>query len=132
MSKNKKSYKLTTRYKKQSPRQLKVAQNIHTSLVECFRREAKLDMRLDNMPLSIIDVNISPDLKIANCFFVPFNTNLSEDQLIEALEASSFVIRSYITRQINLKYSPEIKFYIDEGVENASIIDEMIKKAMIR
>jgi ribosome-binding factor A len=128
LSKSSKSYKLNVRHKEQSQRQLKVAQTIHTSLVECFRRAGKLDPRLVGTSLSIIEVNISPDLRVANCFFVPFNTNLSVDDLLEALEESRYVIRDYITRQVNLKYSPEIRFYFDEGSKNITLIDELLKK----
>lgn len=95
MLKSKKNYKLSIRHKEQSQRQLKVAQTIHSysSLVECFRREGKLDYRLYGVPISIVEVNISPDLKVANCFFVPFNTELSISELLEALEESKYVIR---------------------------------------
>lgn len=128
MSKNSKNYKLNTRHKEQSQRQLKVAQTIHSSLVECFRREGKLDPRLDGSPVSVVEVNVSPDLRVANCFFVPFNTNLSVEQLLEALEESQYIIRNYITRQVNLKYSPEIRFYFDEGSQNTILVEKLLKK----
>jgi ribosome-binding factor A len=128
LTKNNKSYKLNTRHKEQSQRQLKVAQTIHTNLVECFRRGAKLDPRLDNAPVSIVEVNISPDLRVANCFFVPFNTDLSVEQLLEALDESKYIIRDYITRQVNLKYSPEIRFYFDEGSMNTILVENLLKK----
>ena len=85
------------------------------------------DYRLDGAPISIVEVNISPDLKVANCFFVPFNTDLSVDELLDALEESKYVIRSYITRQVNLKYSPEIHFYYDEGSENTILVEKLLK-----
>ena len=127
MSKNRKSYKLSTRHKEQSQRQLKVAQTIHASLVECLQREGKLDYRLYSVPISIVEVNISPDLKVANCFFVRFNTELSINELLEALEESKYVIRNYVTRQVNLKFSPEIRFYYDEGEKNTILIEKLLK-----
>ena len=127
MLKSKKNYKLSIRHKEQSQRQLKVAQTIHSSLVECFRREGKLDYRLYGVPISIVEVNISPDLKVANCFFVPFNTELSISELLEALEESKYVIRNYVTRQVNLKYSPEIRFYYDEGEKNTILVEKLSK-----
>jgi ribosome-binding factor A len=125
--KSKKNYKLSIRHKEQSQRQLKVAQTIHSSLAECFRREGKLDYRLYGVPISIVEVNISPDLKVANCFFVPFNTELSISELLEALEESKYVIRNYVTRQVNLKYSPEIRFYYDEGGKNTILVEKLLK-----
>ena len=128
MLKNKKSYKLNARYKTQSQRQLKVAQSIQNCLVECLRKEAKLEQGLHGFPISITEVNISPDLKVANCFFVPFNTKLSINELQELLDKSKYVIRRFVTEEINLKFSPEIRFYFDEESENAFIVEELLKK----
>ena len=128
MSKNNKSFKLSTREKEQSQRQLKVSQVIMTSLAECFRRSGKLSTILDNCPLSITKVTVSPDLRVANCFFLPFNTALTKDQILAALEESRYAIRDYVTRQVNLKYSPEIRFFYDEGFDNAAKIEELLRK----
>jgi ribosome-binding factor A len=126
--KKKNGFKLSTREKQQSPRQLKVSQAIQASLVECFRKCSKLDILLDGCPLSITKVNISADLRVANCFFLPFNTTLTADAINAALEKSRFVIRDYVTRQVNLKYSPEIRFYYDSAFENLTLIEELIRK----
>ncbi|MDA9163509.1 ribosome-binding factor A [Rickettsiaceae bacterium] len=119
---------MNTREKVQSQRQLQVSQLINSSLIECFRRVSKLDHRLDTCPLSITKVNISPDLRIANCFFLPFNTKLSVEEILEALEESKYAIRDYVTRQVNLKFSPEIRFYYDAGFENLAQIEMLLKK----
>lgn len=128
MSKNNKSFNLKTREKDQSQRQLKVSQGIYASLIDCFRKEGRVDIRLSNCPLSITKVNVSSDLRVANCFFVPFNTTLSADEILVALEESRFVIRDFVTRKINLKYSPEIRFYYDAAYENFAIIGELLNK----
>lgn len=129
MSKNNKSFNLKTREKDQSQRQLKVSHAVHSSLIECFRKGGgKLDHRLDSCPLSITKVNISSDLSVANCFFVPFNTKLTVSDIEVALEQSRFAIRDYVTRQVNLKYSPEIRFYYDPTFENFETIEKLLKK----
>lgn len=111
----------------QSQRQLQVSQLINTSLVECLRRGKKVSPLLDGCPLSITKVNISPDLRVANCFFLPFNTDLTKDQILEALEESNYIIRNYVTQNVNLKYSPEIRFYYDAGFENAVKIEALLR-----
>lgn len=129
MSKNNKSFNLKTREKDQSQRQLKVSHAVQASLIDCFMKGCgKLDHRLDGCPLSITKVNISGDLSIANCFFVPFNTELTVDDILSALEQSRFAIRDYVTRKINLKYSPEIRFYYDPTFENFEIIEKLLRK----
>ena len=127
MSKNKSSFKLKNREKPQSQRQLKVSQLISAAVIDCLRKGKRIDIRLLSMPLTITKVNISPDLKVANCYFLPFNTNLSRDIILEALEESKYVIRQNVTKEINLKYSPEIRFYYDQAFENAVEIENLLK-----
>lgn len=115
------------REKIQSPRQLKVSNLINAALINCFRKGKSLDIRLSTCPLTITKVNVSADLKIANCYFLPFNTTLLPDQIIEALEESKYAIRQHVTKEINLKFSPELRFYYDAGFENAQIIDKLLK-----
>jgi len=113
--KSKKSYRFSIRHKAQSIRQLKVARMINILLVECLRRETRLDLRLfGKVSISIIEVNMSVDLKVANCFFIPFNTDLTVNELLDALEKSKYVIRHYVTKKAKLKFSPEIRFYYDQ------------------
>ena len=128
MLKNKKSFRFGIREKEQSQRQLKVSRVINTGLVECLRKGKKLSPLLDNCPLSITKVTVSADLRVANCFFLPFNTKLSGDEILEALEDSVYIIRDYVTRRVNLKYSPELRFYYDAGFDNSMQIEALLKK----
>lgn len=111
-----------------SHRQQKVAGIINAVLVEVLRRGKMLDVRLMDNPLTITKVLVTPDLKVANCYFVPFNTNLKIIELLEALDASRYAIRNFVTKQINLKYSPEIRFHYDNGFDNAQIVEEILRK----
>lgn len=87
-----------------------------------------LDPRLEPCPLTITKVNISPDLSVANCFFLPFNTSYTTEQLLEALEVSKYDIRAFVTKEVKLKYSPEIRFHYDLGFENMTSVEELLKK----
>ena len=128
MSKSKSTFKLKDREKLQSQRQLKVSQIIGAAIIDCLMKGKGVDMRLIPIPLTITKVNITPDLKVANCYFLPFNTKLSEEEILKALEESRYVIRQYVTKEINLKYSPEIRFFYDQAFENAAKIDLLLNK----
>jgi len=125
MKKN--NFKISVREKEQSQRQLKASRLIFAALVDCFRRGKGLDLRLASCPLTITKVNISADLKISNCYFLPFNTALSSDEILEALESSKYPIRQFVTSEINLKFSPEIRFHYDAGFENLDLVESLLK-----
>ena len=128
MSKSKSNFKLKDREKPQSQRQLKVSQIIGAAIIDCLMKGKGIDMRLIPIPLTITKVNITPDLKVANCYFLPFNTKLSEEEILKALEESRHIIRQYVTKEINLKYSPEIRFFYDQAFENAAKINLLLNK----
>ncbi len=128
MSKSKSTFKLKDREKPQSQRQLKVSQIIGAAIIDCLMKGKGIDMRLIPIPLTITKVNIIPDLKVANCYFLPFNTKLSEEEILKALEESRHIIRQYVTKEINLKYSPEIRFFYDQAFENVAKINLLLNK----
>ncbi len=112
-----------------SNRQLKVANLIKHELINVLQRGKKLDKRLIDNKLTITNVKISPDLKIATCYFLPFgNKDEVSNQLLEALEASRYAIRQQITESINLKFSPEFRFFFDYGVVHASEVEAVMMK----
>ena len=116
------------RNKEVSYRQQKVAGLINTALIEVLRQGRMLDQRLLNCPITITQVSVTGDLKIANCYFLPFNTNLSKTELSEALNNSKYAIRNFITEKLQLKYSPEIRFHYDHGFDNAATVEQLLKK----
>lgn len=106
----------------------RVTSLIYATIIDVLRNGKQLDPRLVGFPLTITDVKVSRDLKIVSCYFLPFNTNLSEQDLIEALNNSKYAIRSFVTKKINLKYSPEIRFFYDKSFNNTFRVAELLQK----
>ena len=125
MLKKNKNYKFKTREKSQSARQLKVSQLIHQSLIECLQKSGKVDPLLKEHMLNFTKVNVTPDLRLANCFYLPLNQSSPQDLIAKALENSKYAIREYITKKINLRYSPEIRFFFDSAYEEFVVLDSM-------
>lgn len=113
--------------KAQSQRQLRVAELIGASIISCIRKGRGLDTRLYNMPLTVTKVNVCADLSIASCYVVPFNTSLSKEEILDSLEKSKYVIRHYVTEEINLRYSPELRFFYDSSFENVEKVDKLFE-----
>ncbi|WP_341764175.1 30S ribosome-binding factor RbfA [Candidatus Tisiphia endosymbiont of Beris chalybata] len=106
----------------------KVAMLINIAIAEILRRGKKLDESLIDCPVTITKVIVTSDLKLADCYFLPFNTNLSAKQLIEALNNSKYAIRHLVAIKVNLKYSPEIRFHYDYGFDNADKVEQLLKQ----
>lgn len=111
-----------------SHRQKKVAILIHGVLAKILRCGKILDARLTNCPVTITRVSVTADLKIAYCYFLPFNTDLSEIDLTEALDGSKYLIRNLVTEEIQLKYSPEIRFYYDKSFDKSAKVEQLLQQ----
>jgi ribosome-binding factor A len=112
-----------------SQRQLRAASLIKEALIEVLRNGKGLDPRLISNSVTVSDVTLSADFKVSTCFVLPFAlSQMTEKDLIDALEKSKYAIRAQVTKKVNLKYSPEIKFIYDSSFEKAFTIDKLLKQ----
>lgn len=112
----------------QSQRQLKVGELVKLALIQVLRKGKAKDPRLFEANVTITEVKISPDLQIANCYVMPFNSKLSKEDLLDAFEQSRYNLRTLVTGIIQLKYSPELRFFYDHELDNTNKIHDLITK----
>lgn len=111
-----------------SQRQLKVAGLIKLALIDVIRKGKATDVRLLNNEVTITYVKVSLDLKIADCYFLPFgHNNLTEKEWLEAFGSSKYGLRALVTSKVALKHSPELRFHYDHGFNDATNIEQLIK-----
>jgi ribosome-binding factor A len=108
-------------------RPLRVASLIRTALDEVLLLGKHLDPRLQDSKCNITQLEISSDLKLVTCHFIPCITSkISADDLLKLLNESKFAIRKMITSKVKLKYSPEIRFIYDHSFENAIKVNKAL------
>ena len=99
-----------------SQRQLRVGEMIKQSLGMIFvRNEAKLP-NLETNNITVTEVQMSQDLKIAKAFILPLGGKNSEE-IIEKLKEFSFLIRKVLSKKITIKFLPKILFKKDESYD---------------
>lgn len=103
-----------------SQRQLRVGEMLRRTLSEILARGDVYDPELENMSITVGEVRTSPDLKNATVFVVPLGGQ-NADSVVKALNKNSAQIRFALNKNINLKYSPKIKFLVDKTFDQ---IDE--------
>ena len=77
--------------------------------------------------LTVTNVKVSPDLRIAKIYFSIFEKERREGALRKLTEVAS-VVRSELAGRINLRYVPELKFFVDDTLDYVEKIDALIKK----
>ncbi len=110
-----------------SQRQLRVGEMIKQSLGMIFvRNEAKVP-NLETNTITVTEVKMSQDLKIAKAYVLPLGGK-NADETIKKLKEYSFLIRKVLSQKIVIKFLPKILFAKDESFEYAEKIENLIKQ----
>ena len=96
-----------------SQRQLRVAELIRRRLSDVLSQAMIHDPDLNRMSITVGEVRCSPDLKVATAFVLPLGGQ-ERDAALGALRRNRHEIRRAVNRGLTLKFSPEIRFEIDE------------------
>ena len=110
-----------------SQRQLRVGEMIKQSLSMIFlRNEAKVP-NLQTNTITVTEVRMSQDLKIAKAFVLPLGGKNAQE-IVDKLKEFSFVIRKVLSKKITMKYLPKLLFVKDESFDYAEKIENLIKQ----
>ena len=111
-----------------SQRQLRVGEMIKQSLSMIFlRNEAKLP-NLETNTITVTEVKMSQDLKIAKAYVLPLGGK-DADEVIIKLKEYSFLIRKILSQKVIVKFLPKLLFRKDESFEYAEKIEYLIKQS---
>ena len=109
-----------------SIRQNKIEGVIKEELSVFFQRNAR-DLCLGAM-VTVTTVRVSPDLSSAKCYLSIF-AGPPKDEVLENIVLNAPKIRGEVGRRLkNMKHIPSLSFYIDDSLDYASKIDELLKK----
>jgi ribosome-binding factor A len=104
----------------------RVAEAIHRELSALLYRDLK-DPRLRGVTLT--DVTVTPDLRHARVYFSHLEGAERAREAIGGFQSASGFIRQKIGRGLGLRYSPELQFDYDPGIERAARIDALLRQA---
>jgi len=114
-----------------SPRQLRVGELIRHALADMFSRGDIHDPVIEAHMITVPEVRMSADLRLATIYIMPLGGR-DEEQVLSALEANKRYMRGEIARRINLKFAPEIRFRIDERFDEAERIDKLLRTPAVQ
>lgn len=96
-----------------SQRQLRVSELIRRRLSDVLNQGDIHDPDLNRLSITVGEVRCSPDLKVATAYVLPLGGG-NRDEALDALRRNRSEIRHVVARGLQLKFSPEIRFAIDE------------------
>lgn len=108
-----------------SQRQLKVGEVIRHALSEILNRGEISDEFLDRHSLTVPEVRMTPDLKLATAYVMPLGGGEAEE-VVDHLEQHKRYLRGELARRVNLKFMPQIRFKVDVSFETSAKIDAIL------
>lgn len=113
-----------------SVRTLRVGEEMRHILAEVLGRGALRDDVIAAHIISVTEVRVSPDLKIATVFVRAMGV-ADHAPLVKALAANAKALRAEIARRVNLRYTPQLRFRVDESFDTAGRIDAVLRRPEI-
>ena len=78
--------------------------------------------------ITVTDVQMTPDLKIAKIYFSIFGSPEKQKQTMEMLMEQRQHIRGEVAHRVHLKFAPALQFYHDTTMDEADKINRLISK----
>jgi ribosome-binding factor A len=114
-----------------SQRMLRVGELIRHTMSEVLSRGDVVDPVLSGHVITVPDVRMSPDLKLATIYVMPLGGKDTPD-VLGALDRHKKFLRSEIAKRINLKFAPDIRFKVDQSFDVGARIDALLDSPKVR
>jgi ribosome-binding factor A len=114
-----------------SPRQAKVAMLIRDIISTMVLRDEVINIK--SLDVTISDVLVSPDLRQASVYVVPYPSGTGKKARTETKIMSNLInarkfIRLKVSHHLTTKICPELHFYQDIAIKNASEFDSLLQQ----
>ena len=114
-----------------SQRQLRVGEQVRHAMAEILAQGNVHDADLEGHIITVPEVRMSPDLKLATIYVMPLGGQDTE-LVIDALERNKKFLRGEVARRVNLKFAPDIRFRVDERFDEAERIEKLLRTPAVQ
>src|SRR6201982_3012456 len=114
-----------------SQRQLRVGESVRHAVAEILSQGSVHDPDLDGHILTVPEVRMSPDLKLATIYVMPLGGRDTE-RVIAALDRNKKFLRGEVARRVNLKFAPDLRFRVDERFDEAERIEKLLRTPAVQ
>ena len=114
-----------------SQRQLRVGETVRHALAEILAHGNVHDPDLEGHIITVPEVKMSPDLKLATVYVMPLGGRDTE-VVIEALNRNKKFLRGEVAHRVNLKFAPDLRFRADDRFDEAERIEKLLRTPEVR
>jgi len=114
-----------------SQRQLRVGELIRRTLSEILQRGEVHDEDLSGMSITVGEVKVSPDLRVATAYVLPLGGD-DRELALEALRRNVREIRHLTMHGMTIKFAPELRFEIDDTFDRIEATRRLLADEHVR
>ncbi len=114
-----------------SQRALRAGELVRHALAEILSRGEVHDPVLEGHLITVPEVRMSPDLRLASIYVMPLGGKDAKD-VLAAFERNKKYLRGEIAKRVNLKFAPDIRFLLDERFEEAERIEKLLRTPAVQ
>lgn len=112
-------------------RMLRVGELVRHALAEMLARGEIIDPVIENATITVPEVRMTPDLRLARAYIMPLG-GIGAEEVVKALNNHIRFIRGQISPRLNLRYAPDLRFFIDDTFEEVSRIDSLLRSDRVQ
>jgi len=110
-----------------SQRQLRVGEEIRHALAWILERGEVRDPGLADSPVTVTEVRVGPDLRIATVYVTRLGGG-DVTEVLQALDRARPFLRRRVAAAVRLKFAPDLVFHSDTTFDRASRIDALLRE----
>ena len=110
---------------------LRVGELIRHALSDLLSRGALDDPVLAGHVITVPDVRMSPDLKLATAYVMPLGGR-DVKAVVEALERNRKLLRGEVAHRISMKFAPDLRFKVDQSFDYGAKIDAILESPQVK
>jgi len=114
-----------------SQRQLRVGETVRHAIADILVNGSVHDQDLEGHIITVPEVRMSPDLKLATIYVMPLGGRDTEI-VIAALERNKKFLRGEVARRVNLKFAPDVRFRVDDRFDEAERIEKLLRTPAVQ
>ena len=114
-----------------SQRQLRIGETVRHAVADILVNGSVHDPDLEGHIITVPEVRMSPDLKLATIDVMPLGGR-DTGIVIAALERHKKFLRGEVARRVNLKFSPDVRFRVDERFDEAERIEKLLRTPAVQ
>lgn len=114
-----------------SQRMLRVGELVRHALSGVFARGEIEDPLLEGKVITVPEVRMTPDLKLANAYIMPLGGEGAEE-IVAALNRHHRFIRGRVAPALDLKFAPDLKFFVDNTFDEFGKIDALLRSDRVQ